>query len=84
MIAEKVANLPVGNPNFRKDAITKNLGIAQTDAAKQFNVSDESIRQARKVRTDAIPEVADAVESGGLTHFVPQYRRSFLLGRIPP
>ena len=62
MIAEKVANMPAHRPS----KITKNLGLTQEEAAKKFNVSDESIRQARKVRTDAIPEVADAVESGKL------------------
>jgi len=65
MIAEKIANMPRGSNQH-----AKNLACSIDNVAKQFNVSDESIRQARKVHTDAIPEVADAVESGGLTHFV--------------
>ena len=62
MIAEKVATLP----SHRPSKSTAFAVLSQSEAAKQFNVSEDSILRARKVRTDAIPEVADAVESGKL------------------
>jgi N6-adenosine-specific RNA methylase IME4/DNA-binding transcriptional regulator YdaS (Cro superfamily) len=60
MIAEKLATMPEGRPK----KTPKNLGVSQTDAATMLNVSHTSVEQARKVRTEAVPEVAAAVESG--------------------
>jgi len=60
MIAEKLATFGKGRPEKN----TENSVFSQKEAAKQFKVSEDSIQQARKVRTKAVPEVAEAVESG--------------------
>jgi ParB-like chromosome segregation protein Spo0J len=60
MIAEKVATLGKGRPQKN----TENSVFSQKETARQFKVSEDSIQQARKVRTKAVPEVAKAVESG--------------------
>ena len=67
MIAEKVATMPRGGDRKSENIKGQNCPlISQEDAAKQLNISETSLKQARKVRSDAIPEVADAVESGKL------------------
>ena len=60
MIAERVATFGRGRPQKN----TENSVFSQKETAKQFKVSEDSIQQARKVRTKAVPEVADAVETG--------------------
>ena len=62
MIAEKVANMPKGRPKKN----VENSTISDGEAAKQLNVSRDSIQQARKVRTTGTPELATAVEQGKL------------------
>lgn len=58
MIAEKLADMPPHRPKKS----TENSALSQKEAAKQFKVSEDSIQQARKVRTDAVPEVVEAVK----------------------
>ena len=62
MIAERVATFGKGRPQKN----TENSVFSQKETAKQFKVSEDSIQQARKVRTKAVPEVAKAVETGKL------------------
>jgi hypothetical protein len=38
--------------------------VNQSEAAKKLNVSRDSVQQAHKVRTKAVPEVSEAVEAG--------------------
>jgi len=67
-IADELANMPVGNPKLRKDAITENsvIGISQAEAGKRLNVSVDSIQQMRKVKEHGTPELVDRVRSGKL------------------
>jgi len=62
MVAEKLANLSEGRPELT----AQNCAVNQSEAAKQFNVSRRSVQEARKIRTKAVPEVAEAVEAGKL------------------
>ena len=57
MVAERIATMPRGANQH-----TKFLVCSQSEVAKQLNVSDESIRLARKVRTDGIPELIECDE----------------------
>ena len=63
MVAEKLMNMPSHRPEKREQNCSL---IRKEEAAQQMNVSERSVQQARKVRTDAIPEVAEMVESGKL------------------
>jgi ParB-like chromosome segregation protein Spo0J len=60
MIAEKLATLSEGRPK----KTVENSTVSTETAAKTLNVSRDSVQQARKVRTKAVPEVAEAVEAG--------------------
>jgi hypothetical protein len=62
MIADKVATLPAGNPQFRK--IAELESVTQADAAEMVNVSLRSVQHARTVRATATPEMIAAVEQG--------------------
>jgi hypothetical protein len=62
MVAAKMARLPQG---VRADrAANLPVVITQADAAAQLHVSERSVRDAHKVRTEAQPEVIRAVEAG--------------------
>jgi len=63
MVAEKLMSMPSHRPEKREQNCSL---IRKEEAAQQMNVSERSVQQARKVRTDAIPEVAEMVESGKL------------------
>jgi N6-adenosine-specific RNA methylase IME4/DNA-binding transcriptional regulator YdaS (Cro superfamily) len=68
MVAEKLANMPRGGDRKSENIKVENSTlISQDEAAKQLNVSRDSVNQAHKVRTKAVPEVADAVEAGKVT-----------------
>jgi ParB-like chromosome segregation protein Spo0J len=63
MIAEKLATMRQGERTDREPS-AKLRKVPQAEAAKQLNVSERSIQEARKVRAKAVPEVAEAVEAG--------------------
>lgn len=60
MVAAKVANIGHGGQraNLPLEATTNE------DAASMLNVSERSVKTARKVQANAAPELAEAVESG--------------------
>ena len=60
MIAEKLATMPEGRPK----KTVENSTVSTSSAATLLNVSRDSVQRARKVRTEAVPEVVAAVESG--------------------
>lgn len=62
MVAAKLANLNVGNPNLN----TSNdvIGVSQTQVADMLNVSVPTVQRAKKVIKDGIPELQDMVDSG--------------------
>ena len=60
MVAEKVANIP---KHVHKSDAQNCASTSQGEAAKQFNVSERSVQQARKVRTDGVSELSEAVET---------------------
>jgi ParB-like chromosome segregation protein Spo0J len=63
MVAERIANLPEG----RRANNSANLqSFSQSEAAELLNVSTRSVATAHKVRTEAQPEVIQAVEAGTL------------------
>jgi hypothetical protein len=62
MVAAKMARLPQG---MRADrAANLPVVITQAEAAAHLHVSERSVRDAHKVRTEAQPEVVQAVEAG--------------------
>lgn len=63
MIAAKLANLEVGNPNFGNSANMQNR-VSQSQAADLLQVSPRSVANARTVYTDGAPELVAAVERG--------------------
>jgi len=78
-IAAEIANMPPHRP----EVSPKYLGLtSQEEAAKQLNVSDESIRQAKKVR-ETTPEVFQSLKEGKvglqdalrITKFEPEQRK---------
>lgn len=73
MVAASIANLGVGRPrsnseNFplfsEGDDQTSAPAVSQAEAAELLNVSDKSIRFARKVQEQGIPELAEKVIAG--------------------
>lgn len=65
MVAAKLATLRHGEK--KADSGIPLSPISQADAAEKLNVSTDSVKQARKVRKDATPEVIAAVEHGELS-----------------
>ncbi len=68
MVAAKIANMPHGG-NRKNQAAKLPLDqkeTSQAEAAKLLNTSERSVRNAKKVEMDAIPEIVAAVESGKL------------------
>jgi hypothetical protein len=55
--AGKLANMNVGKPSNSNSANLPN--ISQTDAAELLNVSDRSVRTAKKVQEKAVPELSE-------------------------
>lgn len=79
MVAAKIANLGEGRPSE-----TSPIGlVSQADAGRLLNVGLTSIKRARKVAEEAVPELQEAVESGrvsvsaaaGLTQAPPEEQR---------
>jgi len=85
MIADEVANMRQGERTDLEPS-QKFGKVSQTDAAKQFHVSHTSVEQAHKVRTEAIPEVTEAVKAGKvpvsvaatLTEATPEQQRAVI------
>lgn len=71
-VAAKLANMGRGNPDFSKGANLPNSGVEATapvsvaDAAAMLNVSERSVKAARKVQNEGAPELNAAVESGAV------------------
>jgi hypothetical protein len=61
MIAEKLANLPPHRPSKSANLPTS---VSQPVAAKLLNVSERSVRSAKVVRSQGVPELVEAVETG--------------------
>lgn len=64
MIAGAIANL---NRGQRSDSGIPLSAITQPDAAKMMNVSLDSVKQARKVAKQGVPELIAAVKDGGVS-----------------
>jgi hypothetical protein len=66
MIASEIANIRQGERTDLEPC--RNSGkVAQGDAAKQMNVSRDSVQKATKLRKDASPEVIQQVKEGKKT-----------------
>jgi phage N-6-adenine-methyltransferase len=65
MVASRLATLDRGNPNFGS-ANTAIAAIAQPEAAKLLNVSEDSIQRARKVLDQGTHDLIQKVDSGEL------------------
>ena len=63
MVAAKIEQFQHGGSRKNQDA---NLHLDRKQVAKSLNVSPRSVANASKVRTKAVPEVAEAVEAGKL------------------
>lgn len=74
MVAANIATAKVGNPSYSANLPnSKNTEktankpvVTQPEAAKLLNVSERSVRDAKKVVDEAEPEIVKAVESGKL------------------
>ena len=66
MVADKLAKLLAGDNQY-KNEVAGIQATSQVNAAKQLNVSRDSVQKARKVRAKASKRVIEAVESGALT-----------------
>ena len=74
MAASKLANMPAHRPNKPENLPTslfdepaKPAPVSQADAAKLLNVSDRSLRTAKKVQEEAPAEIVKAVETGRMS-----------------
>jgi phage N-6-adenine-methyltransferase len=66
MVAAKLANMSHGGD--RKSDQAENLPlVSQAKAADMLNVSDRSVRTAKKVQEEAIPEITEKVSSGEIS-----------------
>jgi hypothetical protein len=64
MVAARVANLRPGRPSENPANLP---GFSQADAAAQLQVSERSVRDAKKVQERAVPELAARVEAGEIS-----------------
>lgn len=62
LVADRLAKLTQGRPSKTGSA----AGLTQAAAAELVNVSERTVRSARAVQKDAIPEVVAAIEQGEL------------------
>lgn len=63
MVAAKIANLPHGGDRVSEQAAS--LPVAtQAHAAELLNVSERSVRSARRVVEEGAPELIEAVQRG--------------------
>jgi hypothetical protein len=66
MIAEQLANMPLGGADYRSLNLDTDKS-SMVDAAKKMQVSRASVAIARRVRKKAAPEVVEKVKSGEMT-----------------
>ena len=70
MVAAKIANMEVGNAsgNNQHERNSANLpnSTSNAQAAEKLNVSERTVRTAKKVIVEAEPEVIEAVEAGNM------------------
>ena len=63
--AARLANMPRGNPTFSKGANLPNSArVSNAEAAKRLNVSERSVKSARKVHDRGAPELVEALDAG--------------------
>jgi hypothetical protein len=73
MVAAKMANLKVGNPEFGQspipsiDGIAPSVGVAMREAADMLNVGEATAQRSKKIQRIGSPELIAAVESGEVT-----------------
>jgi ParB-like chromosome segregation protein Spo0J len=68
MIAAKLANMPRGgDPSTREANASKDALVSQPKAAEIMRVSRPEVQRAKKVLTDGVPELVQAVEAGEMT-----------------
>ena len=61
MVASKVANIRNGDNQHKKEGRPIGLpSTAQADAAKQLNVGERSVKRARVVQEQAVPDIVAA------------------------
>jgi N6-adenosine-specific RNA methylase IME4/anti-sigma28 factor (negative regulator of flagellin synthesis) len=63
MVAERIATLR----KHRKKPRDGQICLSQKEAAERVNVSERSVKTARRVRENAVPEITHAVEAGELS-----------------
>ncbi len=67
MVASKLAKLGAHRPPETVGIPTVTRGKTQPEAANLLNVSRDSVTQARKIDREGIPELSEAVMSGGVS-----------------
>lgn len=65
MVASNLAKLPAHRPADKSANLP--TSVSQTVAAEMLNVSERSVRTARTVQEQGVPELVAAVESGSLS-----------------
>ncbi len=58
MVAGKLANMNVGKPS-NSNSLNLANNISQTQAADLLNVSERSVKTAKKVQEKAVPELSE-------------------------
>ena len=70
MVAGKIANMAVGNPDFKTNQesywTNSSDSTPNAQAAQKLNVGTRSVNRAKKVIAEAEPEVIAAVEAGSM------------------
>ena len=71
MVAAKIANISNGDNQFRRsddegrpDGRPSVAGVSQSDAAAVMNVGERSVRRARRIISQGVDELQDAVMAG--------------------
>jgi len=73
MVAAKLANINHGGDRKSLDYQAANLpDVSQQEAAQMLNVSERSLRTAKKVEQNAIPEIIEKVDIKNLSKLVIQ------------
>jgi ParB-like chromosome segregation protein Spo0J len=71
MVAAKIANWKVGENQYREEGGSIDLpsspAVSNAQAAALLNVSEPSVKRAKRVRAQGVPELVEAVEKGALS-----------------
>lgn len=70
MVAAKLANMRVGNPEFNSANLQNSEApapVSQAEAATMLNVSERTVATAAKVKEQGAPELVQAVEKGDVS-----------------